>query len=154
MEILFSRIGYRLPTSKSSFTKEELERIIRSTKFPMIQIDLRKDLPEVLVALIEGQTKDFFILVITEEGPALLVRDPESDELPTITQLPIVLRNKIMETTAISAVNQRAKTRKAGPVAAALPKNKTAKAPPPVAASPPVAPVKKSGIRIVSKLPA
>jgi hypothetical protein len=37
-------------------------------------------------------TSTYFILVLTEEGPALLVRDPVAKELPITTQLPVQLQ--------------------------------------------------------------
>lgn len=125
MDILLSRIAFRVDKTKSSFTKEELDRIVRAVKFPLAQIDIRSDVPQILTSQIAGQANQFFILVLTNEGPALLVRDPESDELPLFTQLPVSLRNDFMKT-KISSLN---KTRKAGPVP------------------------EKRGIKIVSKLP-
>lgn len=73
--------------SKESFTKEELETLSKKRNMPLAQIDLRVEPSEMIVASVRNP-KEYIILVLTDSGPALMVRDPSTGDLPSIEQLP------------------------------------------------------------------
>jgi len=85
---LFTRIGKAIGDMKLPLTKEQLEAISKETKYPIAQIDLRSESVPAIAAQTVGQRRNFFILLLTEQGAGLLVRDPLSDELPSIDQIP------------------------------------------------------------------
>jgi len=69
---------------------EELDEIARATKLSVAQIDIRTDPPTSFFRQFKLKTftSKYFILVITETGPAILLRDPATKELPIFTELP------------------------------------------------------------------
>jgi hypothetical protein len=90
---LLSIIGYTgavdLPLSS-----DQLGEIMKQSKMSIAQIDIRADPPTAIFKKFKFKvfTSTYFILVLTEEGPALLVRDPATKELPITTQLPLQLQ--------------------------------------------------------------
>jgi len=86
-----------------ALTEEQLEELMHKTKKSVAQIDLRTDPPSAIFKSYKIPTikqindiKDpkveyalrSFILVITDSGPALLLRDPSTKELPVFEDLP------------------------------------------------------------------
>jgi hypothetical protein len=59
-------------------------------KYPIAQIDVRSD--AVTAYASQGEKDEAFVLILTEKGPGLLVKDPMRDDLPTMAQLPEKLR--------------------------------------------------------------
>jgi hypothetical protein len=74
--------------------ESRLEDIQRSRKISVGQINIRTDPPTAFFKKFKIQTTEskYFILVITETGPALLIRDPETRELPFLSELPQTLQ--------------------------------------------------------------
>ena len=58
---------------KAEFTREEIKKLALESRKSVVQVDLRKAPPEVISNLWAG-VKDVFIIVITEEGPKVLVQ--------------------------------------------------------------------------------
>jgi len=71
-------------------TAEALDALMKQTKMSVAQIDVRPDPPTALFKSFKFKmfTSTYFILILTKEGPALLVKDPATKELPIASQLP------------------------------------------------------------------
>jgi hypothetical protein len=64
---------------------------VRTRKLSVAQIDVRTDPPTAIFKYFtkyETKTAKYFILVLTDSGPAVLVRDPATKELPIFAELP------------------------------------------------------------------
>jgi hypothetical protein len=64
---------FEFADDKTSFTREELNKLAIESRKIVVQIDLQKTPPEVYVKLWAG-VKEMFVIVITEEGPKVLVQ--------------------------------------------------------------------------------
>ena len=116
MDTLFSRISFRVNATRSSFTEEDLEKITRATKYPIAQIDLRTEDVKALAASTKAQMSEYFILVLTETGPSLLVKDPDSDALPLLSSLPVKIQELFREKTRpVAAAMKKTKIRFTNP---------------------------------------
>lgn len=80
-----------ISAEKEKLSKEEIVELSNKTKFSIAQIDLRVEPPELLMAKVIKPNKEYFVLVLTETGPALFVRDPSTGDLPSFEQLPLKL---------------------------------------------------------------
>ena len=72
----------------------QLNEIMKRAKMSVAQVDLRIDPPTAVFKQFKFKTftSTYFILVLTEDGPAIVVRDPETRELPIASQLPEQLK--------------------------------------------------------------
>lgn len=72
------------------FTEEGLDAFMKQIKMSVAQIDVRADPPTALFKSFKYKmfTSTYFILILTDDGPALLVKDPRTKELPIASQLP------------------------------------------------------------------
>jgi hypothetical protein len=63
---------------------------MRTAKMSVAQIDVRTDPPAAIFKQFKYKTETakYFILVLTDSGPAVLLRDPVTKELPTFAELP------------------------------------------------------------------
>ena len=79
-----------VPASDDAFTEAGLEELMRTTKMSVAQIDIRTDPPTPIFKQFKYKTETakYFILILTESGPAILVRDPATGELPVFADLP------------------------------------------------------------------
>ena len=123
---LVQRIGEtEISTEKQKLTKEEIVEISNKTKYGLAQIDVRAEPPELLIANVKQPNKEYAVIVITDTGSALLVRDPSTGDLPSLEQLPMKLASAF----------QSAKP-KIRPVLAALEKGEKKKIKPRILAKP------------------
>jgi hypothetical protein len=59
---------------------------------------------------------EYFILVLTETGPSLLVKDPDSDALPLLSSLPVKIQELFREKTRpVAAAMKKTKIRFTNP---------------------------------------
>jgi len=79
-----------VPASDDVFTEAQLDELMRTTKMSVAQIDVRTDPPAAIFKQFKFKTDTakYFILVLTDSGPAILVRDPSTGELPVFADLP------------------------------------------------------------------
>lgn len=90
---LLSLVGYKT-TTELPLSSDQLSELMKQAKMSVAQIDIRVDPPTAIFKQFKYKvfTATYFILVLTEDGPALLVRDPATKELPIVTQLPVQLQ--------------------------------------------------------------
>jgi hypothetical protein len=115
---LVGLLGYRVE-EQESLREDQMERISKEKQVSIAQIDLRvsppvtkytffsKFNPIKKTRIIDPKT-EFFLLVITEPGPALLTLDPTGGDLPVAAQLPKGLLTQFM----IKRGGDRSSTRK------------------------------------------
>ena len=87
---LLTRLSTFVETSATSLTEEQVQKLAVKVKYPVAQIDVRSD--AVTAYASQGEKDEAFVLILTEKGPGLLVKDPMRDDLPTMAQLPEKLR--------------------------------------------------------------
>ena len=92
MDELLSLIRAQVPVTalEDAFTEEQVTELVRATKTSVAQIDIRTDPPAAIFKQFrfKTETAKYFILVLTDSGPAVLLRDPATRELPTFAELP------------------------------------------------------------------
>jgi len=103
---LVGLLGYRVE-EQHALKEDQMERISKEKQVSIAQIDLRVSPPATKYTffskfnpikktrIIDPKT-EFFLLVITETGPALLTLDPMGGDLPVATQLPRGLLSQFM----------------------------------------------------------
>lgn len=73
----------------AELTKPEANALYKATKYPIAQIDIRStEAIKTLFSIGKPSRPEFFILILTPEGPGLLVRNPAEPELPKRDELP------------------------------------------------------------------
>ena len=87
---LLSLVRATVSADTEALTEDQLEELVRSTKMSVAQIDIRTDPPAAIFKQFKYKTETakYFILVLTDSGPAVLLRDPATKELPTFAELP------------------------------------------------------------------
>jgi hypothetical protein len=86
---LFGLIGVK-EIPQLPMTQERLDELMKQSKMAVAQIDIRADPPTALFKPFKYKqfASTYFVLVLMDDGAAVLVRDPESKELPIASQLP------------------------------------------------------------------
>ena len=87
---LLSLVRAAVPAETDALSEEQLEELMRNAKMSVAQIDVRTDPPAAIFKQFKYKTETakYFILVLTDSGPAVLLRDPVTKELPTFAELP------------------------------------------------------------------
>jgi hypothetical protein len=87
---LLQLVGTDLSSEITSLSQAQVDELSRVHKISIAQIDIRTDPPAAIFKQFKLKTfnSTYFILVITDAGSALLLKDPSTKELPIQTDLP------------------------------------------------------------------
>jgi hypothetical protein len=91
--------------STEKLNEIQLKYLVRSTKLILAQLDIRKEIPELIVKkpFAASNTTKVFFLVIEDDEPSILVRDPLALTLPTLSDMPSSIQEKIQAADSIGA---------------------------------------------------